>query len=136
VVYLQWKSKAQETDDLRYIVWSGIVNTTTRAVAEHIMVSKTDEGRWPAWGDASWSMGSDEAKALLGTPNGAGVAWLLAQHKEQLGHKTIRKVHLVYNANNSLTYHGRLVPSLVFELRDTKVDTDEIAAPQQLAGGS
>lgn len=39
---------------------------------------------------------TDEAKALLGMPNGCGVAWLLIQHKdeEQLGWKTVRSVTL------------------------------------------
>jgi hypothetical protein len=133
VVYLQWKSKAQVTDDLKYIVRSHIVNTKTRAVAEHIVASKTGKERWPAWGDASWDMGSDEAVALLGTPNGAGVAWLLAQHRKQLGHKTIGRIRLIYNEKDPFE-SDREIPSPVFELCDMSLTTDEIAAPRRLTG--
>lgn len=39
-----------------------------------------------------FSMNTDEGKALLGTPNGKGVAWLLINHKAQLGMKQIKEV--------------------------------------------
>jgi hypothetical protein len=42
-------------------------------------------------------MDSEDGKALLGTPNGSSVAWLLIQHKamSQLWHKTVKKVTIL-----------------------------------------
>ena len=37
-------------------------------------------------------MDSDEGRALWGSPNGEGIGWLLAQHKEQFGIKTVTSV--------------------------------------------
>lgn len=34
------------------------------------------------------------AKAVLGTPNGNGVAWLLGQHKKQLGVKYVDQINI------------------------------------------
>lgn len=34
--------------------------------------------------------GSEETLALLGTPNGCGVAWLLVRHNEVVGRRIIR----------------------------------------------
>jgi hypothetical protein len=111
----------------------GIVNSKTTAVIDHIVASNEYEKRYPGWGRASWEMGSNEVTALLGTPNGAGIAYLLAQHKTHLGRKTLGKVHLVYNEDDSNAY-GRKTPSLVFEHCDTIVDTDGSAAPGPVTG--
>ena len=35
---------------------------------------------------------SDIFFALLGTPHGSGVAWLLASHGSQLGHKIVKSI--------------------------------------------
>jgi len=46
---------------------------------------------WP--GRKEYSMNTNEGKAILGSPNGRGVALLLIQHKAQLGERTtIEKV--------------------------------------------
>jgi hypothetical protein len=71
--------------------------------------------------------------ALLGTSNGAGIAYLLAQHKTHLGRKTLGKAHLVYNEDGSNAYE-RKTPSLVFELCDMIFDTDGSAAPRPVTG--
>lgn len=39
-------------------------------------------------------MDDPQTKAALGSPNGKGVAWLLGQHKHQLGNKYIDYVSL------------------------------------------
>jgi hypothetical protein len=45
----------------------------------------------PMWPSISYYINTDEAQALLGTPNGCDIAWLLIQHKlkHQLGHKVV-----------------------------------------------
>lgn len=42
-------------------------------------------------------------QAILGSPNGNGVAWLLIQHKEQLGQKRVRSV-IVYETKRHPNY--------------------------------
>lgn len=39
-----------------------------------------------------YGMDTDEGKAILGSPNGQGVGWLLIQHKSQLGMRTVQSV--------------------------------------------
>jgi len=60
-------------------------------------------------------MNSDHAIALLGTAHGAGVAWLLAQHRDQLGHKVIAGIRIFYS-DESPDRNG--APNLLFCLRD------------------
>ena len=57
-------------------------------------------------------METEEGKALLGTPNGSGIAWLLAQHRKQLGDKAVKKVQLWYSITSA--------PNLLFHIKDVK----------------
>lgn len=41
-----------------------------------------------------FSMTSDAGKAIMGTPNGGGVAWFLVDHKNQLGVKEVESVRV------------------------------------------
>jgi hypothetical protein len=43
---------------------------------------------------------SNDFLALLGSPNGAGVTYLLIQHKEGLGHKCVEKIKLIKKAGD------------------------------------
>jgi hypothetical protein len=43
---------------------------------------------------ASLEMSEDAGLAMLGTPNGLGVAWLLLTHKWQFGRRTIASVRV------------------------------------------
>ncbi|KAK3677536.1 hypothetical protein LTR78_002386 [Recurvomyces mirabilis] len=76
-----------------------------------------------------WSMDSEAGRALLGSPNGAGVAWLLIQHKETLGQKRIKNV-IVYvdkwQREEAPRSHNHL-PNLIFELEDVQA---EMATPK------
>jgi hypothetical protein len=67
-------------------------------------------------------MDTEEGKALLGTPNGSGIGFLLAQHKEVLGmHKSVKQVTLFYLRWINDTYKntlGDISYSLLFELED------------------
>ena len=60
-------------------------------------------------------MNSDHAIALLGTAHGAGVSWLLAQHRDQLGHKVIAGITIFYS-DEPLDRDRAL--NLLFGLRD------------------
>ncbi|KAF2832660.1 hypothetical protein CC86DRAFT_401412 [Ophiobolus disseminans] len=62
-------------------------------------------------------MDTDEGKAILSSPNGAGVAYLLFTHKRQLGRKTMSKVTVFADDGKkqprppSLVYHVAGAPT-------------------------
>ncbi|KAH6881580.1 hypothetical protein BKA58DRAFT_433361 [Alternaria rosae] len=116
VAYLQWAKHTKVLSDLRYVMRISIMNTKTKAVVQHIVKDA------PVNGDESYSFRIDDDRdhvaALLGTPNGAGVAWLLIQHKRQLGHKTVNKVTLDCHDKSIMPRDNTIVPSLVFHIRD------------------
>ena len=94
VVFLEWKTQAQanghDVQGLKYVIRYEIVNPSTVLIAERAA------GLWrrAGWPGLTFFMDDDRARAVLGTPNGAGVAYLLATHKEQLGDKTIESTQL------------------------------------------
>ncbi|KAL3428482.1 hypothetical protein PVAG01_01991 [Phlyctema vagabunda] len=92
---------------LRYVVRAGIANDNTRAIMNWACGVKDD---YPPWENrAVFGMDTEQGQALLGTPNGSGIAWLLINHKLQLGIKTVDKVS-VFSVDN--------YPFLLFELKD------------------
>jgi hypothetical protein len=54
-------------------------------------------------------MSEQGAKAILGSPNGVGVAYLLFTHKEQFGHRTVESVR-VWRNDNLLVVVFKIVP--------------------------
>ncbi|GAB1743600.1 hypothetical protein NU219Hw_g526t2 [Hortaea werneckii] len=54
--------------------------------------------------------------ALLATPNANGVVWLLAQHREQLGWKTVRSIRVWSDMPSSVVYS----PSMLLEIGDVQ----------------
>jgi len=51
-------------------------------------------GFYGPWPGVEVPMTDAAGLAVLGTPNGRGVAWLLATHKEQFGRRTIESVRV------------------------------------------
>lgn len=71
----------------------------------------------------SWCLDFDAeeagAKALIATPNGYGVSWLLLQHRLQLGWKTITKVTVIASPSHLQSREPNAYgPHLVFEITD------------------
>ncbi|KAF2448498.1 hypothetical protein P171DRAFT_518017 [Karstenula rhodostoma CBS 690.94] len=108
------------TLNLKYIIRHGVANSITQSMVGHIL-DIHDVGK-PVWPGIELSMDTDEGKAILSTPNGWGVAYLLAQHKAQLGLKTVDKVTIFYTYE--LSSISKL-PSLVFWLRDLEEASEE-----------
>jgi len=115
VAYLQWAKFVKTPADLRYVLRISIENTETKAVVRHIMKDTLVNG-----GEQSFRTDDnrDKVAALLGTPNGVGVAWLLIQHKRQLGNKTVEKVTVDCQDQFTMSDDGTIDPSLVFHIRD------------------
>ncbi|KAI7566973.1 hypothetical protein KC317_g5304 [Hortaea werneckii] len=56
----------------------------------------------------------DFFNALLATPNANGIVWLLAQHREQLGWKTVKSIRVWSDLPSSVVYS----PSMLLEIGD------------------
>ena len=91
IAWLQWVHMAGEAaKNIRYVFRSPVANTEAQWLINRALEqSKKELKTWPG---VEFSMETDEGKAILSSPNGAGVAYLLFTHKRQLGRKTISKV--------------------------------------------
>lgn len=111
VVFLEWKHQAdhyhKSPKSLRYVLRNNIVNEKAQEIAERAVGPDGPK----EWDDAEEiSTESDEGKALLYSPNARGVAWLLAQHKEVLGLKTIRGIKVFSDVEGCwATWHMLLI---------------------------
>jgi hypothetical protein len=108
VACLQWHTATRHktpVPNLRSVDRDHVVNSTTVQVVKAIL-SKREE--WTPDGYVwhrpryMFTPESDDFKALLGTPHGAGVAYLLIQHKEILGHRVVQRVEVVKIAGDGL----------------------------------
>lgn len=84
--------------ELRYFLFHNVENPETWAMVLRIFgryggLRHRSHGRaelqLPAWPGTRLPITSEEAQALLATPIGGSIAWLLIQHKADLGGKTI-----------------------------------------------
>lgn len=123
IVYLQWTDPRLQhlPNDLNCVIRMRIGNDETLAMIERVLADYREEHRTPEYwvSDAqglTWESETEAAKALLGTPNGNGVAWLLIQHKQQLGWKAVDSVTLFWGEVDREDMLDHL--SLLFRLKD------------------
>lgn len=94
---------------LRYVGHHFISNDDTKAIIDRILQTayktNTPNVAWPGF---LASVNSDEGKALLATPNGVGVAWLMMERAAALGRR--RPVVRIWNANGFRCMLWDLVP--------------------------
>jgi hypothetical protein len=86
----------QPMKELKGFWRESVENQDTKELATQI---SSDNGMLhgiPKWPGVDYGPDSDEFAALLGSPNGVGVAYILLQHREQLGQKTIKSVRVWY----------------------------------------
>lgn len=108
--FLMWQHyqvTATKMKNLNFIFRLKINNVNTDAIVQQAMKGATIT----TWPGTDFTMDQDEGKALLATPHGAGVSWLLIQHKEQLGRKVVKKITVFVHAPDRRT-------SLCFWLED------------------
>ncbi|KAF2023670.1 hypothetical protein EK21DRAFT_118541 [Setomelanomma holmii] len=79
----------------------------------HVVLSSTDQNSktYVPWPGVTFDIDSEESKAILGTPNGAGTVWLLIQRKKDFGDRRIEKVTLFYAEKEDDAFRW---PSLLF----------------------
>ena len=94
ITFVEWQMQAQANGQdirgLKYVIRYEIVNLATVSIINRA-VGIMYYIQWPG---VTILMSDERGRAILGTPNGAGVAYLLATHKTQLGQKTIESVHV------------------------------------------
>ncbi|PSN61384.1 hypothetical protein BS50DRAFT_651489 [Corynespora cassiicola Philippines] len=106
VAFLQWKDvvnnykfrqPGMQESVLRYVIRANITNKATLDIIEGALSTTDQEAT--AWPGVTFGMNTREGQALLGSPNGTGVGYLLAQHKRQLGCLTVGSVTVFLEEN-------------------------------------
>lgn len=102
MAYLKWLHIARNqspTPILRTVVHYGD-SDEAEMVVQHI-VSGLPLGEYQRghYLEYTFDADSDEGLTMLGTPEGAGTAYLLVQHREALGHRVVDKIEVSQHAN-------------------------------------
>jgi hypothetical protein len=132
--YLQWSlGFPSPPSDLRYVLRAHITNPDTLAIMRHVLSESAEDYfipppherkrlRWtaqderPRWPGVVFDMKKDKARALLGTPNGSGVAWLSIQRKRELGHKIVKRVTVFFTEHCGENGRWVELPNLLFHI--------------------
>jgi hypothetical protein len=120
ITWLQWAQLAGDmAKNLRFIFRSPVANTEAQwLITRALQLSGKQLSTWPG---VEFSMDTDEGKAILASPNGSGVAYLLLTHKRQLGRKTIGKV-TVFGDDGKKQPRP---PSLIYHVVDVPLEQPE-----------
>jgi hypothetical protein len=98
ILFLEWEAQVEtaktELTSILYVMRSNIVNIESRNVIFQALQSAGRDNGPRKWPGDTFDMTTEEGRAILGTPNGIGVAYLLSQHQKQLGRKTITSVQV------------------------------------------
>ncbi|KAF7555489.1 hypothetical protein G7Z17_g2179 [Cylindrodendrum hubeiense] len=103
--WMQWDwacaDNGGDNSKVKYIVRSWITNEFTLRVIFQALIDKNNRdgkgttiGKWNNRVTLTEKDHPDQFHAILGSPNGAGTAFFLINHKEKLGIKTIDKVDI------------------------------------------
>ena len=127
VIFLGWKSVCKaanpqaDVSSLRYILRQTVSNQITLGVIDSYA---PNVGAWPG---KSFDINSRGGQALLGTPNGYGIAFMLLQHQAELGNKKVQKV--------TAWHAGIGGKCLLFELGDEQDPTEPMAVDWEWVSG-
>ncbi|KAI6800593.1 hypothetical protein KC363_g1080 [Hortaea werneckii] len=133
VMFLEYEHLCKTTQpplnvkDLRYMFRSQIVNKETREVIFEVLKRRGVVNGPIPWPGTAFKFPSEEAQALLSTPNGRGAAWVLISHRAELGWKTIKRITVFDNllsAGERSFFREWSHPSMLIEFEDS-------SAPQQ-----
>ncbi|KAK5132539.1 hypothetical protein LTR08_008856 [Meristemomyces frigidus] len=141
IQYLEWHhlctSHNVDPKGLKTVMRSNVINKATQAVMWLALESVGITDGPKAWPGTKFDMSTDAGRAILGTPNGNGVGWLLFSHREGLGWKTITSVTMwdqrlsPKDREDQATWRMAARPCLVFDV----VDYDPETAPPGEGGG-
>lgn len=113
ITYLQWAAlSSSKNSSLRYVMKTPCENPTTQLIISHAMKrTKQELSKWPG---VSFSMAVEEGQAILGSPNGLGVGYLLVQHRAQLGNRVVDKVTVFQDEGAK----APRPPSILFHIKE------------------
>ncbi|KAL8748656.1 MAG: hypothetical protein Q9184_007161 [Pyrenodesmia sp. 2 TL-2023] len=89
IVWLLWAQEAgDKVGNLRFIFRDKVRNEVTREIIKHVhgLQDKPDTLDLP-WPGHRYDMRTDDGKALLASPQGIGVAYLIKDHSNMVGRK-------------------------------------------------
>lgn len=122
VVYLNYEKICNDHNrsvrGLKHIFRQNIDNSTSHKIIELAMQNKFNKSYpAPAWGDRCvFHSGEDGANAILASPNGRGIAWMLLTHRAQLGMKRIKSIAVF--EQDGVDSEKKYGPTLYFELEN------------------
>lgn len=134
VAFLKYQLEASKFDadmnDLQYVFLLACNTKETRSVVSLALGGPFDdpEKQAPQWvqrktfesnGDPT---DANAFKALIATPHGRRIAWLLIQHQDQFGYKRVARI-TVFRRPSPLS-EGYAGPDLLFELEDVVPRSD------------
>lgn len=94
VIFLEYSKLCgrakKEVSGLKYMLALNIENPNTWSIVLKALMNKNSgKTEIPLWPGTEFSMNTGEGKALLGTQIGAPLAWMMIQHKEAFGARSV-----------------------------------------------
>jgi hypothetical protein len=125
VAFLEWANACNGDEKcvkgLKLITKCHAKSNATMRVGGQALGSANSWGVWPG---KTFSKGSDQFAALMATPSGRGVTWLLLTHRDQFGWKSVKSVNLWSDKD-----HNAESNYYTFQLEDR---TDSHDSPKRL----
>ena len=104
-MFLIWQNacgaRSNCVDGLKYIIHHRVTNLPSMAVAKKILGRMSN---LKAWQGTPVDVDSDDGHALLGSPNGRSVAYLLVDRKDTFEGKTIEQMNVFGDDDGDLCF--------------------------------
>ncbi|KAJ5908524.1 hypothetical protein N7495_001206 [Penicillium taxi] len=119
VTFLEWQhlcsNDGLSPSRLKWVIRSKINSYDTLSIIEDAFDEKSGFEDWKKYENGvSFNRGTDNFNALLGTPNASGTAYMLIQHRAQLGKKRVSKITVF----GQKTAANEWMPGMLMELED------------------
>lgn len=91
VSWYVWSRVSAHPAQLRYIGHDFVINGDTESIMEYLSIVRFGEDApFLDWPGLVYDIDSDEAKALLATPNSLAIAYMMMDHAAELGRRLPR----------------------------------------------
>ncbi|KAL1603492.1 hypothetical protein SLS60_005079 [Paraconiothyrium brasiliense] len=113
-----WYRDNANIKNIKYFWTQQVANSESASIiASALKMWGKELTKWPG---ATWSMESDEGKALLGSPNAISFGYFLISHKKELGNKKITKVQVFLGDEKRDVADEKTHPEMLFYVEDVK----------------
>ena len=119
VVYLVWANLCSKNNGdvkgIKYLIRSHIKEkeTNTKDIIDQVLGGAAILPYDGKTKGTTFSMDTDEGKALLGSAHGYGTAWFLINHQETLGNKEVDSITVFQTTSD-----GGNVYNMLFKIKD------------------